>query len=64
MVEGGRAVGVETSRGRIARGRVALVAAGHTTVIAETAGLRLPIQTHPLQALVSELYEPVLPTAS
>jgi sarcosine oxidase subunit beta len=61
VVEDGRAVGVETTRGRIAAGRVALVAAGHTTVIAETAGLRLPIQTHPLQALVSELYEPVLP---
>ncbi len=61
VVEGGRAVGVETSLGRISASRVALVAAGHTTVIAETAGLRLPIQTHPLQALVSELYEPVLP---
>ncbi len=61
VVDGGRAVGVETSLGRISAARVALVAAGHTTVIAETAGLRLPIQTHPLQALVSELYEPVLP---
>ena len=62
VVEGGRATGVETSRGRISASRVGLVAAGHTTVIAETAGLRLPIQTHPLQALVSELYEPVLGT--
>jgi len=61
VVEGGRAVGVETSLGSIAAAKVALVAAGHTTVIAETAGLRLPIQTHTLQALVSELYEPVLP---
>jgi sarcosine oxidase subunit beta len=61
VVEGGRAVGVETSLGPISAGRIGLVAAGHTTVIAETAGLRLPIQTHPLQALVSELYEPVLP---
>jgi sarcosine oxidase subunit beta len=61
VVDGGRAVGVETSLGRISAARVALVAAGHTTVIAETAGLRLPIQTHPLQALVSELYESVLP---
>jgi sarcosine oxidase subunit beta len=60
-VEGGCAVGVETSLGRISASRVALVAAGHTTVVAETAGLRLPIQTHPLQALVSELYEQVLP---
>jgi sarcosine oxidase, subunit beta len=61
VVAGGRAVGVETSLGPISASRVALVAAGHTTVLAETAGLRLPIQTHPLQALVSELYEPVLP---
>jgi len=61
VVDGGRAVGVETSLGRISAARVALVAAGHTIVIAETAGLRLPIQTHPLQALVSELYESVLP---
>jgi sarcosine oxidase subunit beta len=61
VVEGGRAVGVETSLGRFSAARIALVAAGHTTVIAETAGLRLPIQTHPLQALVSELYEQVLP---
>jgi sarcosine oxidase subunit beta len=61
VVEGGRAMGVETSLGPISASQIALVAAGHTTVIAETAGLRLPIQTHPLQALVSELYEPVLP---
>jgi sarcosine oxidase subunit beta len=61
VVEGGRAVGVDTSLGRISASQVALVAAGHSTVVAETAGLRLPIQTHPLQALVSELYEQVLP---
>jgi sarcosine oxidase subunit beta len=60
VVEGGRVVGVETSLGRIDAGRVGLVAAGHSSVIAETAGLRLPLQTHPLQALVSELYEQVL----
>jgi sarcosine oxidase subunit beta len=60
LVEGGRAVGVETSLGRLAAGRIGLVAAGHSSVLAETAGLRLPLQTHPLQALVSELYEQVL----
>jgi sarcosine oxidase subunit beta len=57
-----RVVGVETSRGPIAAGRVALAAAGHTSVLAELAGLRLPVQSHPLQALVSELLEPVHPT--
>ncbi|GAA3139236.1 hypothetical protein GCM10020001_072220 [Nonomuraea salmonea] len=59
-ITGGRVVGVETSRGRIAAGKVALAAAGHTSVLAARAGLRLPLQSHPLQALVSELLEPVL----
>jgi sarcosine oxidase subunit beta len=39
-----------------------LCAAGHTSVVAATAGIDLPLQTHPLQALVSELLEPVHPT--
>jgi sarcosine oxidase subunit beta len=58
----GRAVAVDTSRGRIAAGRIGLVAAGHSSVLAALAGLRLPVQTHPLQALVSELYDQVLDT--
>ncbi|MGZ5291281.1 MAG: sarcosine oxidase subunit beta family protein [Actinomycetota bacterium] len=57
---GGHAEGVETSRGRIRAGAVALVAAGHTSVLASMVGLRLPLQSHPLQALVSVLLEPVL----
>src|SRR5262249_30987797 len=61
-VRDGRAVAVATSLGRIAANTVALVAAGHSTVLAQSAGVRLPIQTHPLQALVSELYEQVLDT--
>src|SRR6266480_2693331 len=60
VVEHGRVTAVDTTRGRIAAGRVALAAAGHTSVLADMAGLRLPIQSHPLQALVSELLEPVL----
>jgi sarcosine oxidase subunit beta len=52
---------LETTRGRIAAGRVGLCAAGHTSVLAEKLGVRLPLQSHPLQALVSELYEQVLP---
>ncbi|GIU98251.1 MAG: sarcosine oxidase subunit beta [Actinomycetota bacterium] len=59
---GGRVEGVETTRGRILAGRVGLVAAGHTSVLASLVGLRLPLQSHPLQALVSVLYEPVLDT--
>ncbi|MEW1981699.1 sarcosine oxidase subunit beta family protein [Citricoccus sp. NPDC079358] len=60
--DGERVVGVETSRGRINAGKVALAAAGHSSVLAELAGFRLPISSHPLQALVSELFEPVHPT--
>ncbi|MDH6119187.1 sarcosine oxidase subunit beta [Kitasatospora sp. GAS204A] len=60
--EGDRVVGVRTSRGPISAGRVALAAAGHSSVLADLAGLRLPVQSHPLQALVSELLEPVHPT--
>jgi sarcosine oxidase subunit beta len=61
-VRDGRAVGVETTLGRIGAGQVAIVAAGHSSLLAEMAGLRIPVQTHPLQALVSELYEDVLGT--
>ena len=60
--EGNRVIGVETNRGRIGAGKVALAAAGHSSVLADLAGFRLPIQSHPLQALVSELFEPVHPT--
>jgi sarcosine oxidase, subunit beta len=58
--DGGRVEGVRTTRGEISAERVALVAAGHTSVLASMLGLRLPIQSHPLQALVSVLLEPVL----
>ncbi|GAA3731599.1 sarcosine oxidase subunit beta [Spinactinospora alkalitolerans] len=60
--DGDRITGVRTARGDIAAGRVGLAAAGHTSVLADTLGLRLPLQSHPLQALVSELLEPVHPT--
>jgi sarcosine oxidase, subunit beta len=60
--DGNRVVGVQTSRGTIAAGKVALCAAGHSSVLAGMAGFDLPIQSHPLQALVSELHQPVHPT--
>ncbi|GAA1210125.1 sarcosine oxidase subunit beta family protein [Prauserella alba] len=59
---GDRITGVRTTRGDIAAGKVALAAAGSTSVLADELGLALPIQSHPLQALVSELLEPVHPT--
>jgi sarcosine oxidase, subunit beta len=60
--DGERVTGVETSRGTIDAGRVALCAAGHTSVLADGLGFRLPLASHPLQALVSELLEQVLDT--
>ena len=47
--------------GRVAE-RVALAAAGHTSTLAAMVDLPLPLESHPLQALVSELLEPVHPT--
>jgi len=56
----GAVTGVETNRGFIGARKVGLVAAGHSSVLAEMAGLRLPLESHPLQALVSEPVKPVL----
>ncbi|MEU7811305.1 FAD-dependent oxidoreductase, partial [Pseudonocardia sp. NPDC049154] len=60
--DGDRVTGVRTSRGDIGCGRVALCAAGHTSVLLDMLGVPAPLQSHPLQALVSELLEPVHPT--
>ena len=58
----GAVVGVETSRGFIGARKVACVAAGNSGVLAAMAGLRLPIESRPLQALVSEPLKPCLDT--
>ena len=60
--QGGRVVGVETTRGTIAANKIGAVAAGHSGVVAAMAGLRLPLESHPLQALVSEPLKPILDT--
>jgi len=52
---------VESTRGRIAAHKVAVVAAGHTSVVMAMAGVRMPLESFPLQALVSEPVKPVLP---
>jgi len=52
---------VETSRGRIASRRIGVVAAGNSSVVLGLAGIRLPLESFPLQALVSEPIKPVLP---
>jgi methylglutamate dehydrogenase subunit A len=61
-VERGRVLGVETSRGYIGAGKVGMAVAGHSSHVAAMAGLRLPIETHVLQAFVSEPVKPVLDT--
>jgi sarcosine oxidase subunit beta len=60
--EGGAVVGLDTARGFIKTKKVAIVAAGHSSVLASLAGFRLPLESHPLQALVSEALKPIFPT--
>ncbi|MDR3495065.1 MAG: sarcosine oxidase subunit beta family protein [Ancalomicrobiaceae bacterium] len=52
---------VETSRGAIKANKVGIVAAGHSSVVAAMAGVRLPLESYPLQALVSEPLKPIIP---
>lgn len=59
-VSDGRVVGVETTKGFIGANKVGVVTAGNSSVLAGMAGLRFPIESHPLQALVSEPIKPVL----
>ncbi|MFG1465550.1 sarcosine oxidase subunit beta family protein [Xanthobacter sp. DSM 24535] len=58
---GGAIAGVETTRGPIRARRVGVAAAGHTSVVMARAGLRMPLESFPLQALVSEPVKPVVP---
>lgn len=58
----GQVLGVETTQGYIRSKKVAVVVAGHAGVLAAMADIRLPIESHPLQALVSEPLKPVLDT--
>ena len=57
----GAITGVETSRGAIAAGKVGVAVAGSSSRVAAMAGLRLPIESHVLQAFVSEALKPVIP---
>ena len=59
--EGGRVAGIETSRGLIGARKIGVVAAGHTSVVMAMAGVRMPIESNPLQALVSEPVKPIFP---
>lgn len=59
-VADGKVTGVRTTRGEIACGKLAVIVAGHSGQLAEMAGFRLPIESVPLQALVSEPIKPCL----
>ena len=54
--------GLETTRGFIKTSKIGVAAAGHSSVIANMAGLRLPLESKPLQALVSEPIKPIINT--
>ena len=58
--EGGRVVGVETSRGFIGCTKLALAAAGNSGRVADMAGMRLPVESQVLQAFVSEGLKPFI----
>ncbi|MDD9854837.1 MAG: sarcosine oxidase subunit beta family protein, partial [Gammaproteobacteria bacterium] len=59
-IDANRVTGVQTNRGFIGARKVGCVVAGHCSVLADMAGFRLPIESTPLQALVSEPLKPVL----
>ena len=60
VINNGRIEGVETTRGRIKAKRVGVAVAGHSSVLADMAGFRMPVESNPLQALVSDPIKPVL----
>jgi sarcosine oxidase, subunit beta len=57
----GAVAGVETPKGFIAARRIGVVAAGSTSVVMDMAGVRMPLESYPLQALVSEPVKPMMP---
>ena len=57
----GHVTGVETTRGFIGAKKVGVVAAGHSSVIMQMADVRMPLESYPLQALVSEPVKPIFP---
>jgi methylglutamate dehydrogenase subunit A len=60
LKDGDKVVGVETSRGKILSGKAAIAVAGHTSHVAAMAGLKLPVESHILQAFVTEPVKPIV----
>jgi len=59
-IESGGVLGVETSRGFIGADKVGIVVAGNSSRVAEMAGVRLPIESHVMQAMVTEPLKPCI----
>jgi len=60
-IENGKCLGVETSKGFIGAKKVGCAVAGNSSRVMGMAGMRLPIESHVLQAFVSEGLKPILP---
>ncbi len=60
IMDGDKVAGVETTRGRILAGKVGMAVAGHASHVAAMAGLKLPVESHILQAFVSEPIKPIV----
>lgn len=56
----GKVTGVKTNRGKISCGAVVQAVAGASSIVAKKAGIRLPIHSYPLQAMVTQPYKPIL----
>ena len=61
-IQNGNIIGVETNRGKINSKKIGVAAAGHTSVLANMVGIKLPLESRPLQALVSEPVKPIIDT--
>ena len=59
-IEGGKVTGVQTTRGAIKAKKVAMIVAGRSSQVAAMAGMRLPIESHVLQAFVTEGLKPCI----
>lgn len=62
LIEGGQVRGIVTSQGTMRSDRIGMAVAGHSSVLAAKAGLRLPVSSYALQAFVSEPVKPCLDT--
>lgn len=62
QLQQGQIKGLQTSQGEVKADKVGIVVAGHSSVLARMAGLRLPVISRPLQAFVSEPLKPILNT--